>query len=201
MKYPTTSKTLLGKLQSGDAISWDEFYRRYRGIVVAAGKFKGLSDAECEDLMQEVMIRFFKNASTFVFDPSIARFRTYLGKIVTGKIYDTLKSRRNHLPITEPGLENTLPADDGFEQRFEQEWQKLMLEEAEIRLKAKVDARTFLAYQLFAVQNRPLAEVAAGLKLTANQIYLAKSRCLKHLRSIVEELKDGEHQGGPGDEI
>ncbi len=201
MKYPTTSKTLLGKLQSGDAISWDEFYRRYRGIVCAAGKFKGLSDAECEDLMQEVMIRFFKNATTFVFDPSIARFRTYLGKIVTGKIFDTLKSRKNHLPLNEPELENTMPVDDGFEQRFEEEWQKLMLEEAETRLKAKVDARTFLAYQLFAVQNRPLEEVAAGLSLTANQIYLAKSRCLKHLRTIVDELKAGETKGGPGHEV
>lgn len=201
MKYPTTSKTLLGKLQSGDAISWDEFYRRYRGIVFAAGKFKGLSDAECEDLMQEVMIRFFKNAATFVFDPGIARFRTYLGKIITGKIFDILKSRRNHLPLHESDVENTIPADDGLEQRFEQEWRKLMVEEAETRLKAKVDARTYLAYQLFAVQNRPLDEVAAGLQVSANQIYLAKSRCLKHLSAIVDELKADEDNGGPGHEV
>lgn len=189
MKYPTTSKTLLGKLQKGDAISWHEFYNKYKGIVFAAGKFKGLSDSECEDLMQEVMLRFFKNSRTFVFDSSIARFRTYFGKIITGKIYDIIKCRKQNISIDELDLQNVVLSEDELEEKFCEEWQKLILAEAEARLKEKVDTKTFMAYQLFAVQNRPLKEISIALNQTPNQIYLAKSRCLKHLRGLVKELE------------
>ena len=29
LKYPTTSKTLLDKIASGDEISWNDFYEKY----------------------------------------------------------------------------------------------------------------------------------------------------------------------------
>lgn len=189
MKYPTTSKTLLEKLQNGDTISWHEFYNKYKGIVFIAGKYKGLTDSECEDLMQEVMIRFFKNSQTFIFDPNVAKFRTYLGRIISGKIIDIIRSRKHNLPLDGSLLHNAFFAEDELEKQFCDEWKKMLWEEAEIRLKSKVDAKTFLAYQLFAVQNRPLKDVMTALNLTANQIYLAKSRCIKHMRSIIEDIE------------
>ena len=35
IKYPTTSKTLLEKISSGDEISWDEFYRIDAPVIKA----------------------------------------------------------------------------------------------------------------------------------------------------------------------
>ena len=93
MRYPTTSKTLLDKLQSGDAVSWTEFFDRYRGIIVSLGNLKGLTPEECDDLVQEVMLCFFKNSKTFVFNPQIARFRTYFGRIIQARIFDLLRRR------------------------------------------------------------------------------------------------------------
>lgn len=180
---------MLEKLQDGDTISWNEFYNKYQKIVFSAGKYKGLTDSECEDLMQEVMLRFFKNSQTFIFNPSIAKFRTYLGKIISGKIIDIIRSRRYNLSLDESIGDYALFSENELEKQFCDEWKKMLLEEAEIRLKSKVDAKTFLAYQLFAVQNRPLNDVMTALSLTANQIYLAKSRCIKHMRTIIEDIE------------
>ena len=85
LKYPTTSKTLLDRIAAGDEISWDEFYNRYCGIVRDIAKFKGLDDAAADDICQQVMLQFFKQSKTFKFDPDIARFRTYFGRIIVSK--------------------------------------------------------------------------------------------------------------------
>ena len=50
LKYPTTSKTLLDKIASGDEISWDEFYLKYAPIVKALAKFKGLDANAADDV-------------------------------------------------------------------------------------------------------------------------------------------------------
>ena len=93
LKYPETSKTLLEKMTGGDEVSWEEFIARYSEIIISLGRLKGLTDTECDDLLQEVMFRFFQNSKTFVFDPGIARFRTYFGRIIHGKIIDILRKR------------------------------------------------------------------------------------------------------------
>ena len=95
MKYPTTIKTLIDKLRDGDSLSWEEFYDRYNGIIRDLGNAKGLTLDECDDLVQEVMLRFFHTSKTFQFEPDIARFRTYFGRIVEGKIIDILRKRMN----------------------------------------------------------------------------------------------------------
>ena len=67
LKYPTTKKTLIDRLQDGDDISWNEFYEQYNSIIVDIGRAKGLTEDECNDLVQEVMLRFFKNSTTLTF--------------------------------------------------------------------------------------------------------------------------------------
>ncbi len=145
--------------------------------------------------MQEVMIRFFKNSQTFVFDPNIAKFRTYFGKIISGKIIDIIKARKNMFPLDEAALQDNSCIEDDWSEPLQEEWRKLIMEEAEIRLRTKVDTKTFLAYQWSAVQNRPIKEISMVLGINANQIYLAKSRCIKHLRNIVAQLEHADAEG------
>ena len=101
-------KTLIDKLRDGDAVSWDEFYDRYHDIIFDVGKYRGLSDDECNDLVQEVMLRFFQKAKTFTFDPGIAKFRTYFSKIVSGKIVDILRKRLKTVSDISSELDNNM---------------------------------------------------------------------------------------------
>lgn len=192
MRYPTTSKTLLDKLQSGDAVSWTEFFDRYRGIIVSLGNLKGLTPEECDDLVQEVMLCFFKNSKTFVFNPQIARFRTYFGRIIHGKIIDILRKRP---PVSQPV--ETLPedpadADDGPDDILNTallyEWRALILHDAMELLRKEVEPITYCAFELYMVQEMPIDQVISQLGITKNQVYIARTRCVQKLKRIIAEI-------------
>ena len=181
LKYPTTSKTLLDKIASGDEISWDEFYLKYAPIVKALAKFKGLDANAAEDVCQQVMLQFFKQSKTFKFDPNIAKFRTYFGRIVNAKIVNYYR-KRGEVSSNEP---EEIPVDSEEEKLFMDEWRKAVLKEAEQELKQRVAPETFQAYELYAVQNRPVKKVAEYLDCTENQVYQAKKRCFAMMREIL----------------
>ena len=186
LKYPTTSKTLLDKIASGDEISWDEFYLKYAPIVKALAKFKGLDAAAADDVCQQVMLQFFKQSKTFKFDPNIAKFRTYFGRIVNSKICSYFRNAQD-LPTED--LE-WIPVDTETENLFMDEWRKVILQEAEQKLKQRVAPETFQAYELYAVQNRPVKKVAEYLDCTENQVYQAKKRCFAMMREILLAMNE-----------
>ena len=186
LKYPTTSKTLLDKIVSGDEISWDEFYQKYSPIVKAIAKFKGLDANAADDVCQQVMLQFFKQSKTFKFDPDIARFRTYFGRIVNSKICSYFRNAQD-LPTED--LE-WIPVDTETENLFMDEWRKVILQEAEQQLKQRVAPETFQAYELYAVQNRPVKKVAEYLDCSENQVYQAKKRCFAMMREILLAMNE-----------
>ena len=186
LKYPTTSKTLLDKIASGDEISWDEFYLKYAPIVKALAKFKGLDANAADDVCQQVMLQFFKQSKTFKFDPNIAKFRTYFGRIVNAKITNYYR-KRGELSSDEP---EEIPVDSEEGNLFMNEWRKAVLKEAEQELKQRVAPETFQAYELYAVQNRPVKKVAEYLDCSENQVYQAKKRCFAMMREILLAMNE-----------
>ena len=187
LKYPTTSKTLLEKISSGDEISWDEFYRKYAPVIKAVAKFKGI-EYDADDICQQVMMHFFKQSRTFKFDPGIARFRTYLGRIVSWKIADYYRKKRE---TSSEELE-VIPVDSETEKLYMDEWRKVILAEAEDELRKRVSPDTFQAYQLYAVQGRPVEKVAAFLECSNNQVYQAKKRCFAMMREILLKMNEAD---------
>ncbi len=186
LKYPTTSKTLLDRIAAGDEISWDEFYNRYCGIVRGIAKIRGLDAAEAEDICQIVMLRFFERSKTFKFDPDVARFRTYFGTIIFRAIANHFRKK-----IDQPAEEiEPDPVDGEADELFLAEWRKMILKEAERELKNRVAPETFQAYELYAVQNRPVEKVAAYLDCSVNQVYQAKKRCLAMMREILLKMNE-----------
>lgn len=186
LKYPTTSKTLLDRIAAGDEISWDEFYERYHKIVRNIAMFNGLKATEADDICQQVMLQFFKQSKTFKFDPDIARFRTYFGKIIKSKIANHYRKKTD-----EPCEEIEVEADgEPTDEIFLTEWRKMIIKEAERELKNRVAPETFQAYELYAVQNRPVEKVAAYLDCSANQVYQAKKRCLAMMREILLKMNE-----------
>ena len=186
LNYPSTSRTLLDRIAAGDEISWDEFYARYCGIVRGLAKYNGLNEAEADDVCQQVMLQFFKQSKTFKFDPDVARFRTYFGRIVRAKIRDHYRRKKEELPgeLEEP------PVEDPSDELFLDEWRKMILKEAEHELKNRVAPETFQAYELYAVQNRPVEKVAAYLDCSVNQVYQAKKRCFAMMREILLKMNE-----------
>ncbi|MCQ2379060.1 MAG: sigma-70 family RNA polymerase sigma factor [Victivallaceae bacterium] len=189
LKYPTTSRTLLDKISSGDEITWNEFFSRYNPVVLAVARFKGLSADEADDVAQQVMLTFFQQSKTFHFDPDVARFRTYFGRIVRAKIADCYR-KRDLVPTSDDELEKAADhnlSDAGLDAAFLAEFRKSVMDDVYHLLKQQVSAATWQAFELYALQNRPVEKVAAYLGCSINRVYQAKKRCLGILRGIVGE--------------
>ena len=191
IKYPTTSKTLLEKISSGDEISWDEFYRKYAPVIKAVAKYKGI-EYDADDICQQVMVHFFKQSRTFKFDPGIAKFRTYLGRIVSWKIIDYYRKKCEKLSGELSGELHAVPVDAELDKFYMAEWHKVIIAEAEDELRKRVSPETFQAYQLYAVQGRPVEKVAAFLECSANQVYQAKKRCFAMMREILLKMNEAD---------
>ena len=192
MNYPSTHKTLLERVQSGDGVSWEEFYDRYAPVIRYSGTLFGFKETECDDLVQNVMAKFFVNANRFEYREGKVKFRTYLASIVRSQAIDMIRHRnvqRNAEAQSE--LEKlTTP----FEETFLTEWRKVMLEEAKAELKARVDAKTYQAFLFYGLQNRPVKQVADTLEMSANQIYLAKNRCTAMMKEIIARYNEADSE-------
>ena len=194
MNYPTTQSSLLERVRNGDGISWDEFYTRYQGLVRSVGATVYRFNAEeCDDLLQRVMVKFFANAKTFVYRKGEVRFRTYFATIIRSEAVDYIRSNAARRRAEERAADDGVD-DDSFAREFMTEWRKALLEEALEELRGRVKFKTYQAFRLYGLQNRPAKDVAALLEVSEHQVHVAKSRCAAMLADIIarHNAEDGE---------
>ena len=190
MPYPTTRTTLLNRL-NGDESAWTEFFHRYETAIADIGRYKGLSPDEWSDLVQNVMIRFHRKVEAgFKYDPSLAKFRTFFSKLVKGCVYDLLRLREKRgVPLDGIAVEDDgSRPDELLDMALLEKWRTIIREEAMLELARRVDEKTFQAFELYALEDRPVKETAELLNLSADSVYVAKSRCMKILRGTVARL-------------
>ena len=184
MNYPSTHKSLLERVQNGDEVSWSEFYDRYKGIIRAVGALYQFSDDEQDDLVQRVMMKFFANVKTYVYREGQVKFRTYLARIIRSEAVDFIRANAARKQAEERVVGGDVE-DDSFEREFMTEWRKVVLAEALEELRGRVKFKTYQAFQLYGLQNRPCRDVAALLEISEHQVHLAKSRCAQLLKEII----------------
>ena len=190
MQYPTTRTTLLNRL-NGDEAAWTEFFQRYRGAIADIGRYKGLFPDECADLVQNVMIRFHRRIEAgFKYDPALAKFRTFFSRLVKGCVYDLLRlGKKSGVPLDGIAVEDDgSRPDEILDMALMEKWRTIIREEAMLELAQRVDEKTFQAFQLYALEDRPVKETAELLDLSVDSVYVAKTRCVKILREIIRRL-------------
>ena len=201
----TTRKSLLAQLRAGGEIPWREFYAAYKPLVLLCGGDCGLTADEKEELVQKVMCEIFQrdivgkydpdrvpDNVVFKHDPARGRFRHYLRKIIRYQALRIIRQRTGELPLDGTGNEAEVErrTDDALEAAWNQEWKQHLLNMALVELKGRVRPETYSAFEMYALQNRPVDEVAAFHDLSPAAVYTARSRCVALLRQIVKELDE-----------
>ncbi len=188
MNYPSTRVSLIGKLQNGDAVSWDEFYARYAPVIRYVGAYRyRFSADECDDLVQNTMCKFFANVKHYTYREGVAKFRTYFGAVIRSQAVDLIRKNAKNptVPFEVDDDRFPDPATPEKDPLFMNEWRRAALEEAKDELRNCVSEKTYQAFELYALQNRPAAQVCAALNISRNQLYVAKNRCLAKLCKII----------------
>lgn len=182
-----TSTTLLEGLQDPrNDRAWQRFYARYTPMLLSYGQRVGLSDSDVQDVVAETLATFVQAYQAGRYDRNRGRLKSWLGGIIQNKVRKLLNRRRS-APL-DPRLEDPAVPNEQDE-AFEHEWRLERLSAALDVLRRESEPTTYQAFDLYALKAWPATKVAPFLNMTANAVYISKTRMLKRLREIVAQLE------------
>ena len=180
----TTRASLLRGIHENNEDSWREFLRTYHPFIVFLGTRLGLKGQELEDLEPEVMLALMKNFGNY--DHTLGKFRAYLQGIIR-HCANSIKRRR--IPNAVHDICEDAPDEKDIQAQIDAEYEKILMKTALDEFREESDELQFLAFEMYVLQERDAQEVAEILKISINQVYLAKSRGVARLRFLIERLK------------
>jgi len=191
-QLPTTRATLLLRLQdSAEQPAWDEFCAVYEPAVFRYACRKGLSDADAQDVVQEVLTAVFRSIDLWKADDKRGSFRRWLSRVTRNAAVNAL--RRN--ARREEARGGSAPADllatipDSCTHEDETigwEVRREMFRLAAERVCTQVAQRTWGAFQLTTLDGKTAAEASQELGMPIGSVYTAKCRVLARLRNEIE---------------
>ena len=184
----TTHVSLISRLaDSQDIDAWREFHDRYAELLRVFARRRGLQASDCDDIVQEVLASLAKSLPGFEYDPGKGKFRSYLKTITLHAIFrkSSQKSGDGQLRNIDEAT-RAASDDESVDSVWESEWRDYHLRQAMRVIAAEFNERDRAAFQLYAVEGRPVDEVVEQLGMSADAVYQAKSRILKRLSAVIE---------------
>lgn len=195
-----TRATLLQRLKNWqDEASWQDFFKIYENLIRGVALQSGLSQAEAQDVVQETMMAVAKNIPDFKYDPAVCSFKTWLLNMTRWRITDQIRKRGPAHGNSLPGLTDTPdtqttaelidPAGDKLNAIWEHEWEKRLLDAAVSNVKRRLEPEKYQLFDFYVNKGWDPEKVARSFNVSANQVYLAKSRIEKLIAEEVERIR------------
>lgn len=186
-----TTTTLLHDLNNpANEQVWVEFDSRFRPILHCLGRRLGLAEVDAEDAAQESLVRFVRTYRQGKYDPARGRLSSWLIGIARHCIADVREQRASERSAGGQSAIDALPDDHHMTIIWDEECRREILRRAlqQLRDETRTSPKSLEAFELVAFQQRTPAQVADQLAIDVNDVYLAKHRCLKRLRAIIEDM-------------
>lgn len=183
-----TSATLLERLRDPrDADAWTRLVELYAPLIRAWAERLNVRGADADDLVQEVMAVVVRRFPEFVHPERPGAFRGWLRAIAANCARTAWKGRKAR-PAAPGGsdfgsylarLED--PTDD-LARAWEREHDLYVTQKLLDRIKPDFEPRTWELFGRFVLDGLSAEDVAAENGVSANAVYIAKSRVLARLR-------------------
>jgi len=184
----STNISFLVKLKDGvDPAAWFEFERRYGDLIRNVAMRRGLQPADCDDVVQEVMLALTRSMPGFEYDPSRGRFRGYLKTIAGNVLFRKIRQNEARTVLSPHDEAVDLNHDSALESVWEAEWRQYHMRVAMRTIESEFGELDRLAFSQYAVEGDDARETARALGLSVDQVYQAKSRILRRLSELIEK--------------
>jgi RNA polymerase sigma factor (sigma-70 family) len=179
--------------------AWDEFYRVYNELLRRFALARGVRGADVDDCLQEVWFEIARSLAEFEHPRDRPGLRAWLYTVVRSKANDMFRrsTRRqaDSLDVArQAGAEPMSPATEPGSTSTE-EWERALLETVLDELRSDVSEENRKLLQMRLVDRRDVAEVAAELGISPEQVWYRQHRLLKKLKARMA-LFTGEQFGG-----
>lgn len=187
----TTRGSLLSAVRRGDEIGWDEFYAMYKPLIYLKGSDLRLNSDEKDELVQLVMLSFFKSSTTFCYDKSQGRFRDYLKRIIHNKSCDLMRKRHNFVSLDIDEVQAQVEAELApGDQHWDEEWQNHITEQVMTEIRIRVEPTTYQSFHYFVAENLPAKEIAKLLDIKPNAVNQHVARIKAMIPEITKEIDE-----------
>lgn len=192
--FPETRVSLILRLAEPDDVrAWQEFASIYGPALFRLAMRRGLQAADAEDVAQEILFAVARAIERFKPDPAQAKFRTWLGRIARNLLADFCAGRAKR-PLTQLVSDSWLRAADlasqsAANEEFDVEYRSAIFQLAASRVRDRVSADTWMAFELTAIRHESPEAAALVLSMAVGSVYVARCRVMKLLRAEVEQLE------------
>lgn len=195
-----TRKSLIERIRDrDDQKSWREFFNTYWKLIYGTAVKAGLSREEAEEVVQETMITVTNMLDGFDYDTDRSSFKNWLLHKTRWRIIDQVRKRPklkmnatgggDSSPRTPLAERQPDPESLNYQDIWEMEWQKNLMDVALGRIKKQIKARQYQIFDLYVIKNWPVAEIRKTLKVSAAQIYLNKHRICGLLKKEIKRIE------------
>lgn len=185
----TTTRLLDALREPANEPAWTHIDARYRPVVAGLARRLGLSGADADEVAQHTLAEFVRAYREGRYDRGKGRLSSWILGIAR---HATLHALRDARRARTPGADALadVPDEHALRSIWADERDRAILARAMgmLRDESSLDDRTLLAFDLVALRAVPAAEAAAQCSMSVEQVYVAKSRVVRRLRELVEEL-------------
>jgi RNA polymerase sigma-70 factor (ECF subfamily) len=186
--------SLLQLARAKDEASWQRIVYLYSPLVYSWCRRYGLQDADTLDVSQDVFRSVFLHLDGFRRDRPGDSFRKWLKTITRNRALDTVR-RAGRVPVAliesdAPDLaaESSLSEEVDSDPAEQESERTIVLRRALEMVRTEFEPQTWDAFWRVTVEETPAADVATALGVSANVVYLSKSRVLRRLGDLFAEL-------------
>lgn len=195
-----TRQSLLSRLRDcQDQDGWREFFDTYWRLIYRVARQAGLDDPAAQDVVQNTFIYLSRRLPKFRYDPTRGSFKAWLRRVTRSRIsVFRRRAEAKEPPLPELSLEGDDlpvweavpdPAGDKVDEIWQREWEENLIKAALRRVSSKVSSQQLMIFELAALGEVPLKQVARKLGVSLMQVYLARHRVGKLFKAEVLRLR------------
>jgi RNA polymerase sigma-70 factor (ECF subfamily) len=183
-----TSLSLLARVSDQPAeADWRRFTSLYDPLIRGWLRRREVLPHDADDLVQEIMTVVVRRVIGFEHNGRIGAFRTWLRTITVNCLRDYWRAGKNKAAgVGGSDIQDIIaqledPASE-MSRLWDQEHDRFVMRRLLEMLQEEFEPKTWQAFQKFALENIPAADVAKELGITTNAVFIAKSRVLTRLK-------------------
>jgi RNA polymerase sigma-70 factor (ECF subfamily) len=185
----TTTRLLDALHDPSNEPAWSHIDARYRPVIAGLARRLGLTDSDADEIAQHTLAEFVRAYRDGRYDRTKGRLSSWVLGIAHHSALHALRKAKREVAMGATAL-SMVPDEATLRSIWTDERDRAILARAMgmLRDESAVDDRTLTAFELFGLRAVPADEVASRCGMTVDQVYVAKSRVVKRLRALVEEL-------------
>lgn len=186
----STASSLIAGVKALDPAAWRQLAALYGPLIYGWARRAGLRGEDAADVTQDVFRAVAARAPHIQHGRPGDTFRGWLWTVTRNKLRDFWRTRADR-PVAAGGTDAhellLLVADAAESQSGVAPAAAGLLRRAVELVRAEFEDRSWNAFWRVTVEGRAAGEVAAELGMTANAVYVARSRILRRLRDLLAE--------------